>query len=661
MKNYARTTAVIRKKWAWISFIALGIASTIWFLVRVIPKPSRATYPCIRAAAPFMSSFLIWIIGISASSLLFRRSLRFIRTARVPLALVLLTGSFLILSVTSFSWKQEAGAAPFVAQDEDYPANEPYGEARGIYPGRVVWYWNPASVNQLSNMSVNGDGIVDEKDDVYYLRKNNREAEVDMMMDAMMLNLTGAASLSEAWDSVFRYHNRTVNQRETGYADGETIYIKTNNQGIGLSHMMNADLSQRDSKVWNNFPIHMTATSPYSILATLKHLVNEAGVPEENIYVGDPHNNFNNIYYDIIREQFAGVHIIGVNSHEVEDCEAYGRTLSIKETQDRMFYSEKGTMIDGGSDKFYTRLMGAEYIINIAAMKSHIRGGITLFAKSHFGSHTRSSAAHLHPGLVAPDKDLPMNAGYGKYRVLTDILGHEELGGKRMLSILDGLWGGPPHELHAPRRWDMQPFNGTWTASLFASLDPVAIASVAHDFLRTEYSVADWGEEAYPNILGVDDYLHQAADAQFWPEDIVYDPENDGTPLGSLGTHEHWNNATEMKYSRNLDPGGGTGIELVQLHATTSVTPVWFAAGDLLVYPNPATGPLTVELDHPWKGDVRARIFDVSGRLVLEDHFRKDGDIGVFSLDLSALKGGNYTLSLDMGQDQMSRSLLVVR
>jgi hypothetical protein len=31
--------------------------------------------------------------------------------------------------------------------------------------------------------------------------------------------------------------------------------------------------------------------------------------------------------------------------------------------------------------------------------------------------------------------------------------------------------------------------------------------------------------------------------------------------LSSLGVHEHWNNAQEKKYSRNL--GQGQGIELV--------------------------------------------------------------------------------------------------
>jgi hypothetical protein len=39
--------------------ILAGLASLVWFLVRVIPKPSRAFYPCQRAAAPLASGFVI--------------------------------------------------------------------------------------------------------------------------------------------------------------------------------------------------------------------------------------------------------------------------------------------------------------------------------------------------------------------------------------------------------------------------------------------------------------------------------------------------------------------------------------------------------------------------------------------------------------------------
>ena len=54
---------------------------------------------------------------------------------------------------------------------------------------------------------------------------------------------------------------------------------------------------------------------------------------------------------------------------------------------------------------------------------------------------------------------------------------------------------------------------------------------------------------------------------------LFYDPNNTGTPIGSLGTHEHWNNAASMQYSRNLSPTGA-GIELVPTGQTIGVDPI---------------------------------------------------------------------------------------
>jgi len=47
-----------------VLFFLMGIISTIWFLIRVIPKPSRATYPCMRVAAPIMSGFVVYLISL---------------------------------------------------------------------------------------------------------------------------------------------------------------------------------------------------------------------------------------------------------------------------------------------------------------------------------------------------------------------------------------------------------------------------------------------------------------------------------------------------------------------------------------------------------------------------------------------------------------------
>jgi hypothetical protein len=72
-------------------------------------------------------------------------------------------------------------------------------------------------------------------------------------------------------------------------------------------------------------------------------------------------------------------------------------------------------------------------------------------------------------------------------------------------------------------------------------------------------------------------YLHEAALANNPPSQFInatgkkgYDPERDGTVCGSLGTHEHWNNMIDKKYTRNL--GIGNGIELV--YTAGAVPPV---------------------------------------------------------------------------------------
>jgi hypothetical protein len=64
-------------------------------------------------------------------------------------------------------------------------------------------------------------------------------------------------------------------------------------------------------------------------------------------------------------------------------------------------------------------------------------------------------------------------------------------------------------------------------------------------------------------MKGICEHLQQAADPTSWPSGITYSPNHDGVPLKSLGVYEHWNNATDMQYSRNL--GIGDGIELVKV------------------------------------------------------------------------------------------------
>ncbi len=245
---------------------------------------------------------------------------------------------------------------------------------------------------------------------------------------------------------------------------------------------------------------------------------------------------------------------------------------------------------------------------------------------------------------------------YGLYRVQVDLMGHELLCGKELVYLLDGLWAGS-EAIDPPTKWESAPFNSDWTSSVFASQDPVAIESVAFDFLRTEYTAANHPGLDYPQMNGVDDYLHQAADAANWPVGITYDPENDGTPLGSLGVHEHWNNAVNKQYSRNL--GMNKGIELIQIPGTVVSEPVIHLKPDLsfTAYPNPFRDMLALsfQLDKP--AEINLAVYNIEGKMVksLKNELLQAGNHQVHWSSASGdLPPGTYFLRLSGKQGSKS-------
>ena len=69
-------------------YILISVLATIWFLVRVIPKPSRATYPCMQVAYPFMSGMVIWILTFTGSVFALKNAKRKLMEARYFAALI---------------------------------------------------------------------------------------------------------------------------------------------------------------------------------------------------------------------------------------------------------------------------------------------------------------------------------------------------------------------------------------------------------------------------------------------------------------------------------------------------------------------------------------------------------------------------------------------
>ena len=83
---------------------------------------------------------------------------------------------------------------------------------------------------------------------------------------------------------------------------------------------------------------------------------------------------------------------------------------------------------------------------------------------------------------------------------------------------------------------------------------------MAIDAVALDFALAEWPDA--PDMKYSDYSLNESALADNPPSGTVYDPGRSGARLVSLGTSEHWNNATDKKYSRNLGTPG-KGIELV--------------------------------------------------------------------------------------------------
>jgi len=538
-----------------VIFTVMGIASTIWFLIRVIPKPSRATYPCMKVAAPFMSGFVGYLLAVGGLTALSRKLKTRFLNVRVGASVMLLAGVVLVMAVTPADNQQ-----PELKMGPDDGPNQPIGEAKGIFPGRVVWVWNPDATNE--KFEHNDFATYDW----YFSAHNNNPEVIGKMFRDGILRLTGENNAKKAWESVFRYFNLNKHNQKRGYQPGEKIFIKIN-QGQSRWVLVQKDkdngfylprtLDENEKRRANNFV--PTEQGPYVVLEVLRELINEAGVPQENISIGDPMCPIWGHNYEVWAKEFPNVKYIDKNTT------SFGRSL-IKLTEEPvLFYSDKTT-----SDKLYDVIVEADYLINMTNLKSHMIAGISLTAKSHFGNVGRPTAGHLHYSHPANRRGGRYeNTGYRKYRVFVDLMGSKYLGQNTLIWIVEGLFGGGASEIKGPVKYFMPPFNNDWSNSIFMSLDPVAIESVGYDFLRAEWNgqrkhdPVNNDSEFHPNINGVDDYMHQAASPANWPEGIIYDPDNSGKPVPVLGVHEHWNNPVDKQYSRNL--GTGNGIELVSI------------------------------------------------------------------------------------------------
>lgn len=496
-----------------LSFFIVGISTTAWFLIRVIPKPSRAAYPCMQVSAPIMSAFVLYLLSLVGGVTAWIKAKTFIKNRRLGYA-ALFVGIALVCTIIFTIQNSDTLYAQLksaiIPVKMMTGTNAPVGVAKGIFPGRVVWVHKPG----VSNW--------DGDTGFWFEDRWNAQDKATAMVSNALAGLTGDKNEKQAWVKLFVFFNKSKNRGNHGYVNTEKIAIKVNE---------NNTYSHADSPEIN--------ISPQLVYALLKSLVLQGGVPQDKITIFDASRFITDYTFTKCHAEFPNVIF-------VDNIGGDGRTKSTYKAEAIRYSKDNGKLARG----LATCATEADYLINVALLKGHVGQGVTLCGKNWYGATDINSdwRKNAHDNF-GQDKN-----GAPKYMTFVDYMGHKDLGGKTILYLIDGFYGSKAVNGVPKPRWKMKPFNGNWPCSLLASQDPVAIDAVALDFISNEWPDA-------VDMDYADAYLLEAAKADNPPSGTVYDPEKDGTKLNSLGVLEHWNNATDKQYSHNL--GKKTGIELV--------------------------------------------------------------------------------------------------
>lgn len=296
----------------------------------------------------------------------------------------------------------------------------------------------------------------------YYGRFVDQGA-VDAMVDAGLIELTGAGSIDAAWRRLI-----------PDYAPGEAVAIKVNfNNSPGCA---GCETGCADNELQSDAliePVH-------SVIRGLLGI----GVAEGDIWIYDASRRIAGRFTS--RCVYPGVRFFDRGCNEPAEFLSSDPDAQVTFTQPDPLIPQVPVQ------RITDVLINASYLINMPILKMHGGAGVTLGFKNHFGTISRCS--DLHPYVW------PSMADYrDSYNPMVDMLLNPHIGGKTVLVIGDGLFGNRVSQAGKPQRWAT--FGNTAPNSLLFAADPVAIDCVMCDLLAAERTVP----------AAADDYLVLAA------------------------------------------------------------------------------------------------------------------------------------------------------
>ncbi len=377
--------------------------------------------------------------------------------------------------------------------------NEPLGEGKGIFPGRVAWIHAP------------GVASWDEKTGLWVEDRWNNQEMADAMVREAVVQLTGQKNARKAWRALFCHFNKQHARGNRNYRRGEKIAVKLN---------LNNAITHHDTIELNS--------SPFVTLALVRSLVRDAKVDERDIILCEPSRAITDSIFNKVHREFPQVRMIdNIGGDGREKCEYYPEQI--------VYSVDNGKMARG----LAKCIVDADYLINSALLKTHSGPGVTLTAKNWYGATDINllwrQNAHNN---VSQDK----RNGKPQYKTFVDWMAHKDMGQKALLFLIDGTYGSRDVNGAPAPKWEKEPFGGDWCCSIIVSQDELACDAVGMDLL-----ISEWPE--FGSLNYCDEYLREAATIPSPVSGTVY--KQDGKPLERpLGLMEHWNNAKERKYTK---------------------------------------------------------------------------------------------------------------
>jgi len=401
--------------------------AVFWFLVRVVPKPSRMMYPCQRATMSLLLAKVV-IVLCSATSVvtgLFKRKGMKMVCFCVLVGIIVAEPAELMYYQVRYSVIGNKNSLTLTDISASFPIN------------RVV--------------RVHGDSATNWDFSTGYYWQYVDQSAVDRMVEEGVKNLTDTATEQEAWQSLIPY------------ATGQTVGIQINGNDFWARGNPEGDIN----------------TLPHIICAVIKGL-KSIGIPESRIHVLEPTSSVPNgnrlfpaHYYNIIHGLYPNVVMLD------SDDSTFGGNEELKVTF--------GT----GEQYLSNLLADVDHLILIPIMKAITPDwGITGTIKLMQGVVENPGMLHDYLADVTADNpDVLVYQNPHVINKVRLIVGDGIFGTWTGIHF-NGPYGGadtvqPPNtRSDIPNRWIT--FDNGAPNSLFFAIDPVAIDCVMYDHIFRE-------------------------------------------------------------------------------------------------------------------------------------------------------------------------------